>query len=443
MSGFFGTGGFFGGLTPMVVSPTQAANTFSQVGGLPRQRNVFLVRFVANSQTGAAQSLTFAAKSIDRPKVNTKVEELNEYNKKRLVYTGYKLEPIRVQFYDSADGAAQNMWTEYARYYFGDFNEGAAYGYDATAPQFLDSGTGFGFNASNGGQDNPGAMFFFSYIDLFHFYDGMVDEYRLINPRIQSFEPDDLDYAESAVSLITASFVYENLQYIPQQPVDGDEFWEFDSGPFFGNPLPVLDPGFPFDGAAGFLNGLVPSNPIVNALLGGVTGAFGDPADYRYNSPFANGSISPYGNYAFGPSAPFGLTNAAYGNPGLATALNLGFQGNPLASIGQSLLYNAAAAAAMGINSATAGFYQGQASLVASPYGPVSQLAAGLITAAQAAPASNEATVTPNGVVLNPAVYGAINAQATGTAQYGVNTDAIQVANAGYGDPSTGLGPIY
>ena len=436
MSGFFGNG-FFNGLQPMVVSPTQAANTFSQPGGFPRQRNVFLVRFISNAQSSAPY-LTFAAKSIDRPKINAKVEELNEYNKKRLVYTGYKLEPIRVQFYDTADGAAQNMWTEYARYYFGDFNQGAAYGYDATQPQFLDSGTGFGFNASNGGQTNPGAMFFFSYIDLFHFYDGMVDEYRLINPRIQSFEPDDLDYAESGVSLITASFVYENLQYIPQQPVESDEFWEFDSGPFFGNPLPVIDPGFPFDGAAGFLNGLLPSNPLVSALLGGITGAFGDPADYRYSSPYGYGSISPYGNYAFGPSAPYSLTNSAYGNPSLATALNLGFQGNPLASVGNALLYNAAAAAAMGVNAAQADYYYGQANLAAAPYGPVSQLAAGLITAAQAAPpGAGTPSFSPPpsaGVVYDPSVYGAINAQQTGTAQYGYNTN--------YSDNS-GLGALY
>ena len=104
-------------------------------------------------------NLTYAIKSIDRPKVNLKTEELNEYNKKRIIHTGFKLEPIKFQLYDSADGSAQHMFAAYCQYYFGDLmNQGSginttnfSYSYDATMSLFRDfSGGGFGFTAGNG-----------------------------------------------------------------------------------------------------------------------------------------------------------------------------------------------------------------------------------------------------------------------------------------------------
>jgi hypothetical protein len=84
--------------TPILRSPQQAANTFSQPGGFPRQRNVYIIRFIPNGGQTNFSNLTFAAKSIERPKINPKTEELHQYNKKRQVYTGFKIEPVRVHF---------------------------------------------------------------------------------------------------------------------------------------------------------------------------------------------------------------------------------------------------------------------------------------------------------------------------------------------------------
>ncbi len=78
----------------IIRSPQQAANVFTQNYGFPKQRNVFIIRFYTNGLNLNLGDLTFAAKSIERPKVNSKVEELNQYNKKRQIITGYKLELI-------------------------------------------------------------------------------------------------------------------------------------------------------------------------------------------------------------------------------------------------------------------------------------------------------------------------------------------------------------
>lgn len=416
------------GYTPLVRSPVQAANTFSQFGGYPRQRNVFLIRFLVNGQgegqtsgrNTTMQWLTFAAKSIDRPRVNPKVEEVNEYNKRRQVYTGYKLEPVRVQFYDSVDGAAQNMWTKYARYYFGDFNQGSEQGYHYTATQneFMDNGKGFGFTGHNGGQADPNAQFFFRQIDLFHFYDNMFDQYCLINPRIDNFEPDDLSYDNSDISMITASFVYENLQYYPQQPVDPDAFSEFISGLFFGDPLIVPDAGFPFASADDFSGGFA-SNPLIGALLNTLVGSLGVSASYRYNSRRSTGALGLYGNFSFGSAYPVDLGTASYSNPALAAALSMGAIGNPLAAQ-TAMLYNAQAAS-RGIDPATYDYMRAQAMANSSGYGSVGQiLTRGLLASAALGVVEN--AMMPRGVVYDPTVYGAINAQQTGTAQYGYNT---------------------
>lgn len=413
----------------LVRSPVQAKNTFSQLGGTPRQRNVFLVRFLLNGQgqgqtTGNAtmQSLTFAAKSIDRPRVNPKVEEVNEYNKRRQVYTGYKLEPVKVQFYDSADGAAQNMWTKYARYYFGDFNQGCEQGYHYTATnnEFPDyKGYGYGFTGANGGQTDPNAQFFFRQIDLFHFYDGKYDKYSLFNPRIDMFDPDELSYDNSDIAMINASFVYENLQYYPQQTVDANAFSEFVSGNFFGNPLIIPETGWLASSTDDF-SMEYPSNPLVAALLNNIVGSLGRSYDYRYSSSPSTGALGLYGNFIFGSPSPYNLTAASYSNPALAAALSLGAMSDPLAAQ-NAMLYNAQAAS-RGIDPATYDYMYAQAAANTSGRGNIGQiLTRGLL--ASAAMGVIEGAM-PRGVVYDPTVYGAINAQQTGTAQFGYTDGA-------------------
>jgi hypothetical protein len=128
-------------LTAFQQSPIAASQVFGSAG-VPRQHHTYIVRFQPNNQsmqTTEAAALTFAVKRCDRPKVQIKTEELNQYNKKRQVYTGFKLDPVRISFYDTADGAAQNMWQTYAQYYFGDFISGAQTGYhqyDITTGQY-------------------------------------------------------------------------------------------------------------------------------------------------------------------------------------------------------------------------------------------------------------------------------------------------------------------
>jgi hypothetical protein len=379
--------------TTFISSPNQAAQVFGAAGA-PRQRHLFLVRFVPNGT--AMPSLTFAVKHCDRPKVTIKSEELNQYNKKRHIYTGFKLEPIKITFYDSSDGAAQNMWAKYARYYFGDFVStphnisASGYDYDVTASEFR-SGIGHGFGLTEyygGAADSISSQWFFNCINIYHFYDQKYDEYTLVNPRIISYEPDELDYETSTVSQVNMQFVYENLQYTSGQAVTNDAFTEFNiiGTGFAGGNLPVSGHGNTSLNTTQFTE-QTPSNPFVASLLTNVTTADPLAAPYRDVSTMTAGALTTFGNFSFGGST----TSNTTGPNGVNGAQ-----------------FDVASA---GVNS-----------VLSTQYGTAGSTltAAAMSTANWNNPGP---TAAPIGTTLSPAAYTAINTQQTGTAQYGVNTD--------------------
>ena len=174
-------------------TPNQAANIYSQSGGFPKQRHTFLVRFHANNGQ-VMQSMTFAVKAVDRPTVQPHTEELNQYNKKRHIYTNYKLAPIKISFYDTADQAAMKMWAQYSRYYFGDFSQHSANsfsGSDIIGNTLNDPSGNYGFTAKNGNSKDTDSQYFFKTIEIIHVHGNQFDLYELVHPRISAFDPDE------------------------------------------------------------------------------------------------------------------------------------------------------------------------------------------------------------------------------------------------------------
>lgn len=301
----------------IVRNPREAAKAFASQ---PKQRNLFVVRFYPNgSQIGVDTALftplTFIAKTVERPKINTKTEELHQYNKKRQVYTGFKLEPVRFQFYDDAQSSALTMWQNYVQYDFGDFtgivsnNNLGNYFYDVTSPQMQSMNFGF-----TGGSDGP-SDFFFDRIEIYHFFDQMYDVYQLINPRITIFDPDDLDYSNSDISLISMSVAYENLQFaFTQFTASGDTsgvpFSEFtadtgggQTGTFDGDVISIPSPNAPVATDAPAFTPPSSSTPVrqlLAAAQGTVSGA--NANYYRYVGSPSTGPLGQYGNYQYGPT---------------------------------------------------------------------------------------------------------------------------------------------
>lgn len=202
-----------------VRSPTQASEVYSLDGQtVARAKNLFYVRFRRpdTAQTGSEwqNNLGFIVKSIDRPSVTPTVEELNQYNKKRLVTTGFKVQPMRMTLYDTVDNIAMRMWDEYARYYYGDFNQEdeSSYRYDITTPnKMIDNGSGFGYVPRP--EDDLNSQFFFDALEVYQVFGGQFTQFDLINPRISQFDPDELDYSINDPATISITLSYESIKY--------------------------------------------------------------------------------------------------------------------------------------------------------------------------------------------------------------------------------------
>jgi hypothetical protein len=351
------------------------------------------------------------------------------------------------------------MWTQYGRYYFGDLNNqtnglgtgNQSYNYDVTMPTFIDyTNTGFGFTANNGGSTDINSQFFFDRIEIYHFYDGLFDLYYLVHPKIASFEPDDLDYESSGISLINVSLMYENVQYFPQQPVSNVEFNEFSEG-FFGNPLEVAGNGTaPLSANVSQLSTILPSNPSIAALLAPALSAnitLGGVLNYRFNDP-SGGAIGIFGNFVFGPTAgnavsPPNLSNMSLGNPALAAALSVGANVDIMASP-MPVLSNTINASARGINGALYDVLNAKTEAASNGYGNSPTTVTRGLLASQAINGSGVAVNSSGQITLSPQGYGAINAQQTGTAQYGFNVQTDPDGNSwGFTGPQGFLGPTF
>lgn len=416
--------------TTFIRGPNQAEQIFG-VTGAPRQRHVFLVRFVPIITYSADEvnALTFAVKHCDRPKVTIKNETMNQYNKKRQIYTGFTLDPIKITFYDGSDGAAQDMWAKYSRYYFGDFTDetttsSGAYSYthyDITTDAFF-AGNGYGLTETYAGAppNDLSPQWFFSRIVIYHFYDQRYDSYILINPRITNYEPDELDYENCTVSQITMSLVYENLQYSTGM-ITNDIFPEFNlSGVgLAGANLPVAGAYKPVPNTLADST-LTPSNPSVDSLLANITSATPAAVPYRADAVASTGALDQYGDFSFGiPSTP---------NPNAASP----------PSAMQVDLTGASVDAALNTQYGTASstLTQAATTVAQTPVAAPAATAGGKVAFTDwdtPAPAAPAISVAASGTTLSPAALTAVNTQQTGTAQYGFNfSSPTATAPGGY-----------
>jgi hypothetical protein len=438
-----------GSLMTMFSSPTQASDIFSQTGSFPKQRHVFLVNFLTNPlDVGKTTSgLTYAMKSVDRPNIQPHSEELNQYNKKRHIYTGYKISPLKMQIYDTADGAAQRMWADYTRYYFGDFNQSGPQmfsGADIYGP-FMDGVGNYGFTAN--ARDTDG-QFFFKTITILHFYSNTYDMYTVVNPRITSFVPDELDYAVGEVASISIEFVYEALLLKPSTGQSASQVPEF-SAQFNGNPYNVVGQGIADQAPQNYgydagLNGIGGTDGIIQDLFGGGFNgsSISNPA-FRTFSEASGTGLGVFGNYnfgagsingiAFGANIATNLATAAASNPALAATLNLQYANvNPLSYGGSLTNYGYSPPSVPGQELLTANT-QVNAAFAQTPFGGIqATLTQGAL--ASALLGGNPAVrATAAGVTLTAAGLSLINSAQPGMVQYGFNPNSVNSYGQSYG----------
>ena len=214
----------------------------------PKFKFLFHVYFEINPAAyavGLSTGTNFGleVKTVKLPSYTFDTHTMNQYNRKRIVQTKIKYDPIEISFHDDNGNSIRNMWYNYYTYYYkdatkplsitagrvgpqqptnsplnlsADYNSRNIYqnsiygdedwGYigDTSAPSQTLS------NASQGTSKIP----FFKNIQIYGFNQHNFALYTLINPIITRFGHDTYDYAQGNGTMTNQMTVdYETVQY--------------------------------------------------------------------------------------------------------------------------------------------------------------------------------------------------------------------------------------
>lgn len=273
-----------------------AAKTFrtKSYAYAPKYKFLFHVYFNINKDAwaeGAGKNYGLLVKDIKLPSFSFNTVQMNQYNRKRIVQTKIKYDPINITFHDDNSNVINKMWYAYYTYYYNDGNkpnliyrgkrgsppvsnginnevQPSASEYnnrDTYAPTQTDSGNwGYYAEATNGNSKIP----FFQNITVFGFNQHNYTAYTLVNPVITLFGHDTYNYEEGGGAMKNNMTIdYETVAY-DEGAIDGRKPEEIATG--FGDNanydrktspwmLPgangtILGPGGLVDGAGGIVN---------------------------------------------------------------------------------------------------------------------------------------------------------------------------------------------
>jgi hypothetical protein len=261
MSGFFQNllkdtaGGFFG--NDYLRDYTHAAKTFrtNAYQYAPKLKFLFHVYFEINPavyavglSTGTNFGLT--VKTVKLPSYSFDTHVMNQYNRKRIIQTKIKYDPIDIAFHDDAGNSVRNMWYNYYTYYYKDANKPviAPSGRQTIIGQALQSNIGATdynsrnlYNNSIAGDEDWGYIGdtsapsqtlsnssignskipFFKNIQIYGFNQHNFVLYTLVNPIITRFSHDTYDYAAGNGTMTNQMTLdYETVKYA-EGAIDG------------------------------------------------------------------------------------------------------------------------------------------------------------------------------------------------------------------------------
>ncbi len=230
---------------------THASKTFRTNGYqyAPKLKFLFHVYFDINTSAyaqnvGPGANFGLLVKSVSLPSFTFATHELNQYNRKRIVQTKIKYEPISIKFHDdsgtaqglgTAGGIIHQLWKAYYTYYYKDGTKpnvilGEARGTDRTADNGQPAGAASynqrtTYTPSITGNDDWGYIGettssvapkqpFFNNITIFGFNQHNYTAYTLINPLLTKMGQDTYSYSEGNGTMEMSMDVnYETVVY--------------------------------------------------------------------------------------------------------------------------------------------------------------------------------------------------------------------------------------
>lgn len=202
--------------------------------------DAYIKDFGFDNPTGNVDRLTAMVKSVTMPNVSIESEVMNQYNRRRIVHTKLKPEPVTIMLHDTVEGRTLRFWEMYYEYYFKD---GVAT--DKTKPDsaLVDHGkfkndiisnsynNNFGYNTQRVGNNRD----LLKSIQIFQVHGRKYSLTTLVNPRIVNFTHDTLDYAAtSELMQVTMSIEYEAVVYSNvNEPLSSEMLERYRDGDFW------------------------------------------------------------------------------------------------------------------------------------------------------------------------------------------------------------------
>lgn len=223
---------------------THASKIF-RGGGLyeraPKVKFLFHVYFYLNQNQYATGNLGplssnepfgVLVKTVKLPSFNLTTHELNQYNRKRIVQTKIKYEPVELTLHDDANNTITKLWESYYTYYYRDstnYINSQFFGKPGYVPpqnagsslnesrniyqQDITYQTNWGFKGETPVQTGTYKSFFRN-ITIFGFDKHRFTAYTLVNPIINRMSHDTYNYSEGGGTMeISMSVNYESVIY--------------------------------------------------------------------------------------------------------------------------------------------------------------------------------------------------------------------------------------
>jgi hypothetical protein len=198
---------------------------------------------IVNPQWGirGLSDVGFLVKKIDLPKFSISNEIINQYNKKTVVQTGIKYNPISMEFHDDNSDITTGLWTNYYKYYYAD----SVYGdrnKNSLIPAFNNKGSGTKYGGTdysyglNNGQADP----FFRNISVYVLHQHRFTKIQLVNPLVTEWAHDNLDQENSTKIMSNRmTLAYENVIYSTGRIKKGTDSAEFTALHYDNTPSPL------------------------------------------------------------------------------------------------------------------------------------------------------------------------------------------------------------
>lgn len=176
--------------------------------------------------------INMLVKTAELPKYSVETDTLNQYNRKKNTQSKINYLPVTIRFHDDNAGVTRQLWESYYKYYYADPTSAQVPGAYSRNAMY-----GGAYRSTLHGLDNNSYMPFFNNITIYQMGKGYWNSYTLINPIIQSWNHDTMDYSasqpvEQSMTVIYESVVYNNGEvYQGNPPGFGVEHYDSRTSP--------------------------------------------------------------------------------------------------------------------------------------------------------------------------------------------------------------------